>query len=151
MCCRPVIFDHKTSINSLLFDPAVTLFFPCDTLLSNVAKTHAEEDSTASINLSSCCVPSAVEGHHQSWKPKSWWFGQRNNYFVGVCCTGRTTVEIPSRGCKEGKFSVSKNGPTVNLVVSILVCPLLLRLLLMLVVVIIIVILRVLFMVVLML
>ena len=106
VCCRPSSFDSYFRANSL-FDPSVTLYWPCKSLLNEMELSNMQKPDVAA------CSPLGVG--QQMWDPMAWWFGQRNGFLVGICCTGATTLGETSG--KDGKFSPGKGVPAVNLTV----------------------------------
>jgi hypothetical protein len=95
---------------SSLFDPSVTLFWPHSSLL-------LVEDRGVSAAIPVGCTPMSMGMVQTRWKPMEWWFGRRNNYLVGICCTEWTIVDPPVKS-KDGRFSPGKGLPHVDLVVS---------------------------------
>ena len=89
-----------------LFDHTVALFWPPCELLQR-------EDRLLPTTSGSGCLSSV-----SSWQAKSWWFGRRNEYFVGVFCTAATTLGATAAKDKDGVFQIGKNGPVLSLVVS---------------------------------
>lgn len=102
-----------------LFNSDVRLFWCPSEMCQIVEKTLEEKDAKKKHakgflnSVKNMLAPSdKIKG---AWGKNSWWLAERNECFIGVCCTGKTYAL--SSNSKDAKFELKK-GSVVKMRVS---------------------------------
>lgn len=122
MCCPNFIHSPdalNTSIGvGALFSSSVRLFWPCGDLLEEEERTLLEKERKGVLSFKSV-FKNMFTSHKidKRWEENSWWLAKRNDYYVGVCCTGKTVTRAGRTG-KDALIELKRGSSKLRLVVS---------------------------------
>ena len=106
--------------SSILFGTASRLVWPASELLDAEDLDENEKEVKPSklkkFRVLNYIANKIKPRADRKWGEKSWWFGMKNNCYIGVYCTGSTTY-TKCLNIKDSTFEVTRNGLKVQMVV----------------------------------